>query len=96
MGLIILRSKRKLICFEARLTRGERSFFVAQKSDSVISKGNHFAQLHLGGENPRRDRKIRGVWGQVKDSTYRKEWVPFPGVPESWKHFQRGGFPLDD
>jgi len=50
MGLIILRFKRKLIYFGARLTRGERSFFVAQKSGSVISKGNHFAQLHLGGE----------------------------------------------
>jgi len=47
MGLIILRFERKLIYFGARLTRGERRFFVAQKSGSVISKGNHFAQLHL-------------------------------------------------
>jgi len=83
MGLIILRFERKLIYFGARLTRGERRFFAAQKSGSVISKGNHFAQLHLGGENPQRDRKIQGVWGQVKDSTHRKEQVSFPGMPES-------------
>jgi len=53
MGLIILRFKRKLIYFGARLTRGERSFFVAQKSGLVISKGNHFAHYIWEGKIPK-------------------------------------------
>ena len=65
-----------------RLTHGrtaEKHGFFARR----FSYENRYPELHLGGENSQRDRKIQGVWGQVKDSTHRKEQVSFPGMPES-------------
>jgi hypothetical protein len=60
MGLIILRFKRKLICFGARLTRGERSFFAAQKKRPRDFQGKSLCSITSGRrKSPKRSENTR-------------------------------------